>query len=96
MAYSIQIKIKLFFLFFFLIGASGFYAQNKKLDRLEQFYNQSEAKKVNVNKFYKSFKNLNVNKILEIGLHSFLKDFIKKLSFFYINLEQKYFIGIEK
>ena len=70
---------------------------NHHLDRLEQFYKQNEAKKgVNINKFYKSFKNLNVNKILEIGLHSFLKDFIKKLSFFYINLEQKYFIGIEK
>ena len=70
---------------------------NHHLDRLEQFYNQNESKKkININKFYKSFKNLNVNKILEIGLHSFLKDFIKKLSFFYINLEQKYFIGIEK
>mgnify|MGYP001214443720 CR=1 FL=1 len=64
---------------------------------MNRFYNQNESKKkININKFYKSFKNLNVNKILEIGLHSFLKDFIKKLSFFYINLEQKYFIGIEK
>ena len=46
MAYSTQIKIKLFFLFFFLIGASGFYAQNKKLDRLEQFYSQGHYKTV--------------------------------------------------
>ena len=69
---------------------------NHHLDRLEKFYNQTEINQVNINKFYKSFKRLNVNKILEIGLHAFLKDFIKKLSSFYINIEKKYFIGIEK
>ena len=69
---------------------------NHHLDRLEKFYNQTEINQININKFYKSFKKLNVNKILEIGLHDFLKDFIKKLSSFYINIEKKYFIGIEK
>ena len=46
MAYSIQIKIKLFFLFIFLIGSSSIYSQNKKLDRLEQFYAQGHYKTV--------------------------------------------------
>ncbi len=69
---------------------------NHHLERLEKFYDQKEINQININKFYKSFKKLNVNKILEIGLHNFLKDFIKKLSSFYINIEKKYFIGIER
>ena len=69
---------------------------NHHLERLEKFYDQTEINQININKFYKSFKKLNVNKILEIGLHNFLKDFIKKLSSFYINIEKKYFIGIER
>ena len=66
---------------------------NHHLDRLEIFYNQEEIKKININRFYKRFKKLNVNKILEIGLHVFLKNFIKDMSSFYINLEKRYFLG---
>ena len=69
---------------------------NHHLDRLDNYYNHGETKKVSINKFYKNFKNLSVNKVLEIGLHDFLKDFIKKLSLFYLNLEEKYFVGIDK
>ena len=66
---------------------------NHHLNRLETFYDKKESKKLQVNKFYQNFKKLNVSKILEIGLHDFLKDFIKKLALFYVNLEKKYFIG---
>ena len=69
---------------------------NHHLDRLEKYYNQKETKQININNFYEGFKKLNVNKILDIGLHTFLNDFIKKLSTFYLNLEKKYFIGIER
>ncbi|MDC3091806.1 alpha-E domain-containing protein [Rickettsiales bacterium] len=69
---------------------------NHHLDRLENYYNQKGSKQININKFYEGFKRLNVNRILEIGLHTFLKDFIKKLSAFYLNLEEKYFIGLER
>ena len=67
---------------------------NHHLVRLENFYNQKDTKEININKFYKKFQKLNVDKILEIGLHDFLKDFIKKLSSFYYDLENKYFTGV--
>ena len=67
---------------------------NHHLVRLENYYNQKDTRQININKFYKKFKKLNVDKILEIGLHDFLKDFIKKLSSFYYDLENKYFTGV--
>ena len=67
---------------------------NHHLVRLENYYNQKDTKEININKFYKKFQKLNVDKILEIGLHDFLKDFIKKLSSFYYDLENKYFTGV--
>ena len=67
---------------------------NHHLVRLENYYNQKDTKEININKFYKKFQKLNVDKILEIGLHDFLKDFIRKLSSFYYDLENKYFTGV--
>ena len=67
---------------------------NHHLVRLENYYNQKDTRQININKFYKKFKKLNVDKILEIGLHDFLKDFIKKLSSFYYDLENRYFTGV--
>ena len=69
---------------------------NHHLVRLEKFYNRKESKEIKISRFYENFKKLNVNKILEIGLHIFLKKFIKDLSTFYVSLEQKYFIGIKR
>ena len=69
---------------------------NHHLVRLEKFYNRKNSKEIRISRFYENFKKLNVNKILEIGLHIFLKKFIKDLSTFYVNLEQKYFIGIKR
>ena len=46
MGSSIKTNIKLTLVFFFLYGTSGLYAQNKKLDRLEQYYNQGHYKTV--------------------------------------------------
>ena len=45
---------------------------------------------------YKKIKNLNANKITEIGLHEFLKSFIEEINFVYKKFEQKYFFGLEK
>jgi hypothetical protein len=46
MAYSIKIKVKTILLFFFVVGTSVSNAQNKKMDKLEQFYTQGHYKTV--------------------------------------------------
>ena len=38
------------------------------------------------------FKKLNANKISDIGLHEFLRSFIKDINLIYSNLEKKYFL----
>ena len=40
---------------------------------------------------YKKIKNLNANKITEIGLHEFLKSFIEEINFVYKNLNKNTF-----
>ena len=69
---------------------------NHHLERLENYYNLKSKNKLHVQKFYKKLKKMTVHKILHVGLHVFLKSFIKELSDFYSNLEKKYFTGIEK
>ena len=46
MGSSIKTNIKSMLVFFFLIGTISMHAQNKKLDRLEQYYSQSHFKSV--------------------------------------------------
>ena len=66
------------------------------MPKIINIFNRKNSKEIKISRFYENFKKLNVNKILEIGLHIFLKKFIKDLSTFYVNLEQKYFIGIKR
>ena len=41
---------------------------------------------------YKKIKNLNANKITEIGLHEFLKSFIEEIILFIKNLSRNIFL----
>ncbi len=65
------------------------------LNRLSNFYKQTSISKKKIDKVYKRLKNLNANKISEIGLHEFLKSFIEEINFVYKKFEQKYFLGSE-
>ena len=68
---------------------------NHHLGRLSKFYKQTSTSNKKIGLMYKNIKNLNANKITEIGLHEFLKSFIKEINFVYKKFEQKYFFGSE-
>ena len=68
---------------------------NHHLERLSKFYKQTSTSNKIVGLMYKKIKNLNANKITEIGLHEFLKSFIEEINFVYKKFEQKYFFGSE-
>ncbi len=68
---------------------------NHHLGRLSKFYKQTSTSNKKMTLMYKKIKNLNANKITEIGLHEFLKSFIDEINFVYKKFEQKYFSGSE-
>ena len=68
---------------------------NHHLGRLSKFYKQTSTSNKKMTLMYKKIKNLNANKITEIGLHEFLKSFIEEINFVYKKFEQKYFFGSE-
>ncbi len=68
---------------------------NHHLGRLSKFYKQTSTSNKKMTLMYKKIKNLNANKITEIGLHEFLKSFIDEINFVYKKFEQKYFFGSE-
>ncbi len=68
---------------------------NHHLGRLSKFYKQTSSSNKKMTLMYKKIKNLNANKITEIGLHEFLKSFIEEINFVYKKFEQKYFFGSE-
>ena len=68
---------------------------NHHLGRLSKFYKQTSTSNKKMALMYKKIKNLNANKITEIGLHEFLKSFIEEINFVYKKFEQKYFFGTE-
>ena len=68
---------------------------NHHLGRLSKFYKQTSTSNKKMAQIYKKIKNLNANKITEIGLHEFLKSFIEEINFVYKKFEQKYFFGAE-
>ena len=68
---------------------------NHHLGRLSKFYKQTSTSNKKMALMYKKIKNLNANKITEIGLHEFLKSFIEEINFVYKKFEQKYFSGSE-
>ena len=69
---------------------------NHHLDRLSNFYKQKTKAKSQVKLMYQDFKKLNASKISDIGLHEFLRSFIKDINLIYSNLEKKYFFGTEE
>ena len=69
---------------------------NHHLERLGNFYKQKTKAKSQVKLMYKDLKKLNANKISDIGLHEFLRSFIKDINIIYSNLEKKYFFGTEE
>ena len=68
---------------------------NHHLGRLSKFYKQTSTSNKKIGLLYKNIKNLNANKITEIGLYEFLKSFIEEINFIYKKFEQKYFFGVE-
>ena len=68
---------------------------NHHLGRLSKFYKQTSTSNKKMAQMYKKIKNLNANKITEIGLHEFLKSFIEEINFVYKKFEEKYFFGSE-
>ena len=68
---------------------------NHHLGRLSKFYKQTSTSNKKMALMYKKIKNLNANKITEIGLHEFLKSFIEEINLVYKKFEQKYFFGSE-
>ena len=68
---------------------------NHHLGRLSKFYKQTSTSNKKMALMYKKIKNLNANKITEIGLHEFLKSFIEEINYVYKKFEQKYFFGME-
>ena len=68
---------------------------NHHLGRLSKFYKQTSTSNKKIGLMYKKIKNLNANKITEIGLHEFLKSFIEEINYVYKKFEQKYFFGVE-
>ena len=68
---------------------------NHHLGRLAKFYKQTSSSNKKIGLMYKNIKNLNADKITEIGLHEFLKSFIEEINFVYKKFEQKYFFGLE-
>ena len=69
---------------------------NHHLERLSKFYKQKTKAKSQVKLMYRDLKKLNANKISNIGLHEFLRSFIKDINIIYSNLEKKYFFGTEE
>ena len=65
---------------------------NHHLGRLSKFYKQTSTSNKKIGLMYKKIKNLNANKITEIGLHEFLKSFIEEINYVYKKFEQKYFL----
>ncbi|MFL2660958.1 MAG: alpha-E domain-containing protein [Alphaproteobacteria bacterium] len=68
---------------------------NHHLGRLSKFYKQTSVSNKKMGEMYRKIKNLNANKITEIGLHEFLKSFIEEINIVYKKFEQKYFFGSE-
>ncbi len=66
------------------------------LKRLKNFYKQKTRAESSISNMYKKFQKLSAQKVLEFGLHEFLKKFILDLSLAYGNIERKYFLGVEK
>ena len=69
---------------------------NHHLGRLSKFYKHSSSSNKKMGLMYKRIKNLNANKITEIGLHEFLRSFIEEINLVYKKFEQKYFFGSER
>ncbi len=65
------------------------------LERLTKFYKQSSSAKSKIKIMYKKFRNLDADKVSDLGLHEFLKTFIKDIDLIYRELEKKYFFGLE-
>ena len=66
------------------------------LKRLKKFYKKKSKAEELANSLHTNFNKLTVNNILDNGLHEFLERFIIDLSEIYGQLENKYFLGIEK
>ena len=56
---------------------------NHHLERLSKFYKQKTKAKSQVKLMYRDLKKLNANKISNIGLHEFLRSFIKDINIIY-------------
>ena len=66
------------------------------LKRLKKFYKKKSKAEELANTLHTNFNKLTVNNILDNGLHEFLEKFIIDLSEIYGQLENKYFLGVEK
>ena len=66
------------------------------LKRLKKFYKKKTKAEELANTLHTKFNKLTVNNILDNGLHEFLEKFIIDLSEIYGQLENKYFLGVEK
>ncbi len=66
---------------------------NHHLVKLSNFYKQNSNAKSKVKVLYANFKKLDAEKISEIGLHEFLKNFIKDIDLIYREVEKKYFFS---
>ncbi len=67
---------------------------NYHLNRLKHDYKEKKVFSSKIENLFKKLKNLQVNDILDEGLHQFLRNFIKDISIVYNDLEKKYFKGI--
>ena len=66
---------------------------NYHLNRLRIDYKEGKIFSSKIESLFRKLKKLSVNDILDEGLHEFLRNFIKDISFVYGDLEKKYFLG---
>ena len=62
------------------------------LERLTNFYKQNSVAKSKITSMYNKFRKLNADKISDLGLHEFLKFFIKDINLIYNELEKNIFL----
>lgn len=68
---------------------------NHHLQRLSKYYKQKSKAGTEINILYKKLKKYDADEISDLGLHEFLKIFIKNVNQIYQNLEVKYFVGTD-
>ena len=82
-----------------LCPRSIFYALDKiqhHLGRLTKFYKSDNKAHRNIKSIHKGLTNSSADEIIEFGLHEFLTKFIDDMSTTYSDLEEVYFLGIDK